>query len=224
VKTTARVLLVVGSPQKERSTSFSLGTFLAERMKEKGAEVDSVLIYDLFPDEARFEEAWGKMRATELVIFASPVYVDSLPFPVVRFMERAYARAGPGSMAGKHFLGLANLAFSEKVQGEAAIRIMHEFSLDMGFAWAGGLILPQGAMIDGRRLDDLGGTARRVKDALQLTAEAIMSGNDTPREAKEMLAKPMAPPWFYNLMSNRCFKKRAAKNGARSKLYDRPYP
>jgi len=223
LKVPSKVLLVVGSPQKERSTSSSLGNFLMDRMKERGASVERVFAYDLFDNEAMAQEALQMLSAADLVVMASPVYVDSLPSQVMRFMEQTYARLGPGSMSGKHFVGMVNMAFSEKVQGETAVRIMHEYALDMGFSWTGGLILPQGPMIMGRRMDEIGGSAHRVKGALQMTAEAIMSGNDTPREAKEMMARTMAPPWIYNIIVNHMFKKQAAQNGVKRRLYDIPY-
>jgi len=222
MKVPSQVLLVVGSPRKDRSTSASLGKFLMDGMKQKGAKVETMFVHDLTQHEAALSESLGRFRAADMVVLASPVFVDSLPAPVMMFMEQTYARLGSGSMAGKHLLGIANMAFSERAQGEVAVRIMHEYAMDMGFAWAGGLILPQGSMIDGRRLDGIGGSAHRVREALRMTAEALMSGNDTPREAKELMAKHMAPPWIYNMVVNHMFRKRAARNGVKHRLYDVP--
>ena len=223
MKVPSSVLLLVGSPNKEHSTSYSLGSYLMERMKEHGAIIDVLFLIDATSDSGRMEGAIQKMMAADLVILAAPIYVDSLPSPVMKFMENAYAWRGPGSLAGKHILGIVNSAFPERVQSECGMRIMHEFALDLGLAWAGGLILPEGPMLGGQRLEDLGGTARRVKQALELTAKAIMTGNDTPKEAKDMMAKPMAPAWIYNMVANRRFRQRAAKNGAKSRMFDRPH-
>jgi multimeric flavodoxin WrbA len=44
MSTTRKMLLLVGSPKRGKSTSESIGTYLLERVKEKGIETDKIIM------------------------------------------------------------------------------------------------------------------------------------------------------------------------------------
>jgi hypothetical protein len=54
---------------------------------------------------------------------------------------------------------------------------------------------------------------RNLRKALDLTAMALIDGKDVPSEAKELTNKGIAPPWLYNRIVNRIWKRDARKNG-----------
>ena len=70
-----------------------------------------------------------------------------------------------------------------------------------------------GGAIGGRDLNDGGGMLRNLRSALEMTAHAFDQGMDVPSEARELTNKGIVPPWMYNLIVNRRWKKEARRNG-----------
>ena len=58
-----------------------------------------------------------------------------------------------------------------------------------------------------------GGMLRNLRNALDMTADALFEGSDVPSAAKELTNKGIAPPWMYNWIVNRRWKKEARENG-----------
>ena len=88
--------------------------------------------------------------------------------------------------------------------------------------WAGGLPIGMGGMISGAPQKKLDGTAQKLTGALDLTAEAIIGGNNLPEEAVKMVATPLVPNWLYRLMGNIGWKMQARKFGAGNRINSRP--
>ena len=82
-----RALLLIGSAKRPRSTSESLGTYLLERLAEKGFAVESVLIHQSLRQDERHEALLAAIDRADLLVLAFPLYIDSLPSVVVRTME-----------------------------------------------------------------------------------------------------------------------------------------
>jgi multimeric flavodoxin WrbA len=206
------VLLLVGSPGNLRSNSDKIGQYLIDRLTDAGWESDKECIYQVIKDEARMKTVFGKMDKADLIILSFPLYVDSLPSQTIRFMELACVR-GVGQKKGQRFLAVCQSGFPESSHSEDALRICSIFAHDAGYRWVGGLAVGGGGAIGGRDLNEAGGMLRNLRLALNMTAMAMEQGEDIPSEARELTNKGIAPPWMYNWIVNRRWKKEARRNG-----------
>jgi len=175
--TTRKMLLLVGSPKRGKSTSESIGTYLLEKVKEKGMEADRILISQSISSRDGMEKLLRGVEGADIIVLTFPLYIDSLPTPVIRALEAiAEDRKGRPDVRRQEFLAIANSGFPEARQSETALAISRRFAKETGFAWAGGLAFGGGEAIGGQPLEKAGGRARHLRRALDLSAAAIIEG------------------------------------------------
>jgi len=156
------------------------------------------------------------------VVFASPLYNDSLPAPVVELLERIALRR-PTDASGPRMSAIVNCGFPEPEHVEPALAICERFAKETGFAWVGGLGITCGEALGGKPLAEVGGQARNMRAALDAAARAFAAGHPVPTEATEILSKPPMPAWLYTLGGNWGWKWRARHNGVKTPLTHRPH-
>jgi len=162
--------------------------------------------------------------AADLVTLAFPLYVDSLPAPVIEALERiAGHRQGRESNRRPLFTAIANSGFPEAQHNATALAICATFVRQAGFEWAGSLALGGGEMVGGVSLVEGGGKTARIRKALDIAAGALVKGQAVPKEAQDVLAKPLMPHWAYRLMGRFVWKQRAKPYGAGRLLRQQPY-
>jgi multimeric flavodoxin WrbA len=208
-----RALLLVGSPGNLRSNSDKVGQYLLDRLSEAGWTADKECVYQVTKGENLMNRAFDKMDNADLIVLSFPLYIDSLPSQTIRFMELVNGR-GIGKGKGQRLMAICQSGFPESRQSEYALRICSIFARDNGFQWVGGLALGGGGAIGGQDLNEAGGILRNLRLALDMTATALDKGKVVPSKARELTNKGTAPPWLYNWMVNRRWKKEARQNGA----------
>ncbi len=219
-----RVLLLVGSAKRPHSTSESLGTYLVERLGERGCETETLLIHRSLRSDKGRTALLNAIDYADLLIIAFPLYVDSLPYLVIRAMELiAQHRQAREEGKSQRLMVIANCGFPEAHHNDTALAICRQFAREAGFEWAGGLALGGGESISGQSLSEVQGMARNVIKALDLTADALAEGKAVHQEAVRAMAKPFVPIWAYTLMGGLGWKRQAKKHGTQHKLRDRPY-
>ena len=224
-----RVLLLVGSAKRPRSTSESLGTYLCERLGERGFEAETLLLHRALKSDQGREDLLAAADRADVLVIAFPLYVDSLPYLVIRAMEviakhrKDAHRQAWGELKEQQLVAIANCGFPEARQNDTALAICRQFAREAGFEWAGDLALGGGEAISGQPLSKVKGMARNVIKALDLTATALAEGKPVPQEAVESMAKPITPAWMYALLGGIGWKRQAKKHGTQKKLHDRPY-
>jgi hypothetical protein len=219
-----RVLLLVGSAKKPHSTSESLGTYLIERFRERGAEIETLLLPgSLWVDDRRAELIAATERA-DIIALAFPLYIDTLPFIVTRTLEIiADHRRAYGAPKRQRLVAIVNCGFPEAQHCAVAIKVCEQFARETGMEWLGGLALGGGEAINGQPLHELGGMMHHAVTALDLSADAIANDQPVPQHAMDLMGKLFIPKWLYVLMGGRGWKQRAKKFGAEKKLHAKPY-
>jgi multimeric flavodoxin WrbA len=215
------ILLLIGSAKKEQSNSESLGTYLVEKLQQKGFEAETLFVHRAVKDADKFIEAVDK---ADLIILASPLYVDSLPYSVIKGMEQiAEYRKNQASDKKQSFAAIINCGFPEAHQNNTAIAICRRFAKEAGFNWAGGLRLGGGEAIGGKPLAGLGFMVRNVMKSLDIVAQDIADGKPISEKAVQLMAKPLMPRWLYCLIGDIMTKKHAKEHGVHKNLSDCPY-
>jgi hypothetical protein len=160
----------------------------------------------------------------DLVMLAFPLYVDSLPAPVMAAFERIAARRLGKSGNRPRFAAIANCGFPEAAHNRTALAICEAFARQAGFDWAGALALGAGeGLVHGAPLAEAGGPAIPIKNALNLAAAALLRGEAIPQSAVDLLAKPIIPGWMYRLMGVYGWKQQAKQYGVQKVMQRKPY-
>lgn len=219
-----KALLLIGSAKMPHSNSESLGMYLLERLKERGFEVEPLFIHRSLKSDNGISSLIEAVDRADLIILASPLYIDSLPYLVTRALELiGEDRRKKERVRAQRFTCIINCGFPEAQHTDPALAICRKFTAETGFTWAGGIGLGGGESLNAKHLKELGGMVRNIVKSLDLAADAMSQGKDIPQEAVKLMTKPIIPRWLYVFFGGMGWKKRAKKHGARKKLYERPY-
>jgi multimeric flavodoxin WrbA len=218
-----KVALLVGSPRMAKSTSAALGGYLLEQLAGQSLATETHQIYQTIHDERKRDAMLDAIDSADLCILAFPLYIDSIPAPLLTLMRTIHERRA-GSPSRGALMAIANCGFIESSQNESALGACSAFAKAAGFRWMGSITIGGGeGMVHGRPLAELGGPVTPYKKALDQVAEAIATGNPVPEEARKQLAKPFIPAWIYRFVGSRNWKKQARRNGIIDKIDNRPY-
>jgi hypothetical protein len=110
------------------------------------------------------------------------------------------------------FLTLINCGFVEPGHNRFAQLMLRLFCDGMGFQWAGDISLGGGGMLN-----------KRIREALELTAEALRDDVLIPGAVDALTRAPIMKPWLYVLGGNFMWKRQAKANGVRDQLKAQPY-
>ncbi|MEJ2208049.1 MAG: hypothetical protein P8129_03325 [Anaerolineae bacterium] len=225
-----QVLLLVGSAKHPRSNSQALGSYLCGRLEEEGYRTETVLLSRALRSEAGLIALLDATDHAGLVVLAFPLYVDSLPYLVVKALESIVdhrrgrdREAAQRLVSRQRFVAVANCGFPEAHHNDVALAICRRFAAEAGFRWAGGLALGGGEALGGQSPAARGGMTRHVVEALDLAAAALARGEDVPAEAVEMMARPLIPARLYTWMGGLGWWLQARKHGVARRLRARPY-
>ena len=218
-----RALLLVGSPRIEKSSSSSLGSYLFEQLKQHGVESETIYIYKAINTTERLEALRHAIATADLVVLAFPLYVDTLPAPVISVLEDV-VKNGTAKTKPTRFAAIVNCGFPNASQNASAIAVCAEFAREAQFEWVGGLSLGAGeGMVHAKPLAELGGQGAPLRKALEMAAGELAQGQPVSDNALKLLAKPLMPEWMFRLGGTIGWKMRARKFGTQKLLKARPY-
>lgn len=164
------------------------------------------------------------IERADLITLAFPLYIDSLPAPVIKAMElikEERDRLEPKK--SNNFIAIVNNGFPEASQNTTVLRICRVFAKECNFLWKGGIMLGGGGAIGGVALQERGGMVRNIVRGLDIAAGALKDDKDVPQEAIDLISKKIIPYSLYNIIGNLGWKSQAKKFNARKKLKDKPY-
>ncbi|NDJ51481.1 MAG: NAD(P)H-dependent oxidoreductase [Chloroflexi bacterium] len=217
-----RAVLLVGSAKHPSSTSESLGRALLERLEGGGYRYETIKLVRALRSEEGTQVMIQAVKQADLVVFAFPLYVDTLPTLATKALEQiAASRVEPTTPP--QFVAIVNCGFPEVEHMALAIEVCERFAKTTGFEWMGALALGGGQAVNGQPLDELGGMMRHAIEALNLAAEALLQDQAIPQEAVDLMATPFIPPRLYTMMGGWGWRRQAAQMGTKKNLRDRPY-
>lgn len=216
-------LLLIGSPKPRGSTSESLGTCLLKGLSARGWAATGLHIRKQLKSPADEDTLWAAMDRADLIILSFPLYVDSLPAPVIRMMEKYKARVDrPDALKAQSLAVIINCGFPESTHNAIAERICCRFAAETGITWAGSLCMGEGGALNGKPIV-AGGLTRPLAAALDCAAAALTAGQAVPAEAAALMAKPIIAPKLYLFAAKIGWWRVAWKNRVLTRLAARPY-
>ena len=212
----AQMAVVIGSPRgPEASSSARLARVIAEKLEAAHWGCEWFHAHRA----AGSQDAWADMLASvakvDLILIASPLYVDGLPAPLVQVLSRLRDERDALQRDGNppRLLGLMNCGFVEPDQNQCAQLMLRAFSDEMGFQWAGGLSLGMGGRL-----------TKPLRIALDRVAESLREDILIPDSVATAMTTPVLRPWLYVLGGNAMWGRLAKANGlSRKSLGARPY-
>ena len=218
-----KALLLVGSPRTRKSTSNSLGTYLFQRLNALDIQTETIYLHTVLRSPEKRKVLREAADAADLIVLAFPLYVDTLPAPVIEALECIELHRN-GRKTHQLFAAIANCGFPEAEHTATALANCVAFTRQAGFLWAGSLALGAGeGMVHGTPLSDLDGRAIPLRQALNLAADALASGSAIPEAAQDLLAKPFIPIWLYHVLGLIGWRQQAKTFGAEKLLRRRVY-
>ncbi|MCX6059504.1 MAG: NAD(P)H-dependent oxidoreductase [Chloroflexi bacterium] len=217
-----RAALLVGSPRTKNSTSASLGGYLMEQLNAHDIETETIQIYTSFNSADQTRLTLEKLDQADLIVLAFPLYVDSLPAPVIAALEKIAAHRASVKVS-QSFAAIANCGFPESKHNDTALAICEQFAKEAGMIWLDSLSLGGGeGLVHGVPLNDMDGRALPLKKSLELAAASLALGKPIPQQARDIFAKPFIPNWMYKLFGGIGWKQQA-KHYVVKDLAARPY-
>jgi hypothetical protein len=220
---TQEIVVLIGSPKSDGGTSASFGDYLlgkiSNKITKKSYHVGKAL---------RNEESWNKLTQAidnaDSVILVFPLYWDHLPSHLITTLERLHLHRmkNPNKKVQNLYVAVQN-GFPEPWHNEMAIKVCEVFAKEAGLDYKGALNIGGGAAINGRPLEETGGMTHKLRQTLDMAAEAIGKGEPIPKEVEKRLAKPLYPPGFAVVFGGIGWKRQAKKKGAKTSLRARPY-
>ena len=221
------VLLLNGSPKCEKSNSRQIGKFLVDRLEEKGLKSEEAFIARLVNNPRESEKLLRSVDTAGLIVFTTPLYVDSLPSFTIKAMEiiRDHRAADP-QVENPLLVAVMNCGFPEKEHMEIALKIIKNFSEEANLRWGGAIIVGMGMTLNGEPLSEKNGMTRNLTKGLSLAAVALAEGQRVPSEAEKLASKSFLPLFLAKTMmrafGKRMWNNQAKSNGAKPDMYARP--
>lgn len=216
-------LILVGSPKGRNSSSYLLGSKLADGLRNHGLTVREELVQPAIRSEEGVQRLLDAVDASDPVVVSFPLYVDSLPSPLIRLLELVAERGSAAAKGSPRLAVIVQCGFPESHQCDTAVGICRIFAERTGMRWAGALAMGMGGSLE-RGFRKLPGGGRNVLRALEMASESLAKGGGIPGEATELIARPLMPRWMYTLFGNVGWRMRLRKNRSHRPLDYRPHP
>ena len=219
-----RAILLVGSGKPTgTSTSESLGHTLMAGLQKRGVQVETRYVVRVTHSPEMLQDFVEEVRTADLLLIASPIYIDALPAPVTKTLEAI--AADRADLAGCSPLTVAmvlNCGFPESRHTSVARTIGALFARAVGARWAGALQLGGGAAVNGQSLDEAGRMVAHLPQLLDDAAASLSHGRALAQHTQEAFRQQLMPTALYMAAGDAGWIWSASHEGALTKLWDRP--
>ena len=230
-------LLIIGSPKvKDRSTSSILGEFLIDIMKSHGWNIEILTLKASLNREKGQAELCSAVDRSDQIIFAFPLYIDSLPYLVTKAIEViAHHKKTLQVKKPQKLFTLINNGFPEFHHNALALAICRFFAEQSKFFWSGALAMGAGEAIGGgKELTETkrsGPPVKHVIEALEKAGADLANGMNVSQQIQKIISKspiPILPHslwrWMFKKLGGQWWKKQAIENEVkREEMYAKPY-
>lgn len=219
-----QAILLIGSPKLKESTSESLGTYLLKQLEKQGFITSMLHVYKCLKNEDGVLTLLQETDEADLIIFASPLYADSLPAHIIKALEIMFNhRKETLYIKRQDFIAIINCGFPEAEQNDAAIKLCRMFARRVGLNWRGSFAIGMGGIINGNSLDKRRILNRNIRRAFRKASPFLANGETVPKEIRALASKQMLPTSMYVMGGNLNWKRQANKLGTRKELDRKPY-
>ena len=212
----SNIVAINGSPKARDSAS---GMIIGQIERVIEAPVTVYQAVKLMRDED-ISEALSDILKSDVLLFAFPLYVDSLPAPLVKILTLIEQANAQGRAQAVKVYAVCNCGFFEAEHTRLALDIIENFCARAGLAWGYGVGVGAGGFIYSQREHMSKGPAAGIYSALYALGKSIRAG-DVGKQNTFATAK--MPRFLYNLAGNLGWRQTAKKYKAGKALMARPH-
>jgi len=205
-----------GSPKLKKSVS----KFIIDQIISIiGEDSKYYRALDISKSEIQDEFIKDVLSAKALII-VFPLYVDSIPAPLLKILEmlEGYARKSPNN--DLRVFAVINCGFFEPNHTLIALDIIKNFSLKSGFSWQYGIGIGCGGFFASIK-DMKHGPSSNVYKVLLDLCKNIKAPSRNP--LGNILVKPKIPRFVYRLAANLGWNNTAKFNGVKKQIRAKPF-
>ena len=218
-----RALIIVGSMKGREGASESIANYLSMKLSVKHFLTKKICVGSIFESEKLQYDFFSTLEKSDVLIFVSPLYVDSPPYLVSRLMEVIIEHQKEHSYDRKpQLLVISNCGYPESEHNKVALSIYRKFSSETRFHWAGGLALGMGLAFQHNGMQKLSLIFPRFRNAFEMVADLLAEGRPILDSLEKKLGEKFIPIWLYNVLLGIGIIFITAKNGVR-KIDAKPY-
>lgn len=203
-----KIMMIDGSPKVSKSNSEYFLNILSDFIESK-----DIVKYKL-SKKVDYEDIIKEINTIDTLVFAFPLYVDSLPSHVLEFLIMLEENF-KDNLKGVNVYVIANCGFYEGKQNKIALNIMKCWCKKMNIKWAQGIGIGAGEMMGGLRNVPMGkGPNTNLGLALDNLAKNI---NENKSEDDIFTTPSMFPRFAFRLAANRFWISKANRNGLKKR-------
>jgi len=208
------VLLLIGSPKGlERSQSARLAKPVIGEMMASGWRCEEIHLQATMASQSSIDGLLEAVGRSDTILLSAPLYVDSLPAPVIDALRRiAEHRSAIAPAKVQRFAAIMNCGFVEPRHNDTCQFILQQFVQRARLEWVGGASVGCGGRMN-----------RRVRKALEMMGRALADEVLVPEEVEKQTRKQVMPTWMYLLGGNAMWRSSAKANGVADQLRATPY-
>ena len=159
-----KISVINGSPKFKENIS---GLLIKEIILELGEEDKNIEVFHLNRKNVNKEEM-ERIRCSDAIIFAFPLYVDSLPALVLEFLVEMEKNQNKITDGIPTVYCVINNGFFEGRQNHIAIKQMKYWCRKMNFIWGQGIVVGAGEMLPALSKVPLGkGSKKNLGEAVR---------------------------------------------------------
>lgn len=216
--------ILIGSPKvKGSSASEQMARALSKKLEAAGVQTELHFATEFVHNNELTLARARAMAARQLLILATPLYIDSFPSLTIHALEQLH-RARQQDHPPAHFALIINCGFPEPEHNRTAIRQAQHFSTQSGYAFGGALPLGGGGVLTpDQDLEQARGPILHIAQALSLAAATLPhSGAVSPEAIEKMMTSPI-PDLLYRLLGDLGWRWQAHQSGLSQRaLWARP--
>jgi len=208
-----KVAAINGSP-KTKNSAGALIISQMERMLGESIQVYHAL--QLVCDETP-ADVLKDILSCDVLLIVFPLYVDSLPSPLIELLVRLESAQTNGTTTPRLFT-IVNSGFFEAEQNTLALEMIEHFAHRSGLLWGYGMAIGGGGMLSSMGENWNRGPASSIYKALRDMADAIRR----EKCSRNVFIKPVFPRFMYMIAADFGMRRLAKRNGV-SDIRARPY-
>lgn len=200
--------MIDGSPRVSKSNSEYFLNILSDFIESK-----DIVKYKL-SKKVDYEDIIKEINTIDTLVFAFPLYVDSLPSHVLEFLIMLEENF-KDNLKGVNVYVIANCGFYEGKQNKIALNIMKCWCKKMNIKWAQGIGIGAGEMMGGLRNVPMG---KGPNTNLGLALDNLAKNINENKSGDDIFTTPsMFPRFAFRLAANRFWISKANRNGLKKR-------
>ena len=200
--------MIDGSPKVSKSNSEYFLNILSDFIESK-----DIVKYKL-SKKVDYEDIIKEINTIDTLVFAFPLYVDSLPSHVLEFLIMLEENF-KDNLKGVNVYVIVNCGFYEGKQNKIALNIMKCWCKKMNIKWAQGIGIGAGEMMGGLRNVPMG---KGPNTNLGLALDNLAKNINENKSGDDIFITPsMFPRFAFRLAANRFWISKANRNGLKKR-------